>query len=193
MANFPVNPFRFLPEGMTVDDGPQERLVRGHMAVPPEAPLFHGEYAIAVANWHVPDLLRPEMLEELVNILGYDHHIKIRSARSSPFGIGLIKFSLVVVRDAMVEGDGYDLDGYEVDTRITFVRHDAALNMLGQERWALFLGFPFDYQTYHFIQMACSGFCRLMSWHDPNGDLSRVLVRVWLVDDDLVPRSLIVR
>jgi hypothetical protein len=144
MANFPVNPFRFLPDGMTIDEGPQDRVVRGHMAVPPEAPLYHGEYAIAVANWYVPDLLRPEMLEELVNILRYDHHIDVRSARSSPFGIGLIKFRSVVVRDAMVEGNGYDLHGYEVDTHISFVRHDSALNMrhlvLGQERWVLFLG-----------------------------------------------------
>jgi hypothetical protein len=106
MANFPINPFWFLPEGMTIDDDPQGGVVHRHMVVPPEAPLYHGEYVIAFANWHVPDLLKLEMLEELVNILRYDHHVDIRSARSSPFGIGLIKFRSVVVRDAMVDGTG---------------------------------------------------------------------------------------
>jgi hypothetical protein len=63
MANFAVNPFRFVPGGLTLDDRP----VPVHMVVPVEAPLFHGDYSIAVANWDVPD-----MLEDLVSLLRYD-------------------------------------------------------------------------------------------------------------------------
>jgi hypothetical protein len=57
------NPFSFVPEGLTLDDRP----IRVHMVVPVEAPLFHGAYTIAVANWDVPN-----MLEDLVSLLRYD-------------------------------------------------------------------------------------------------------------------------
>lgn len=50
-----------------------------------------------------------------------------------------------------------------------------------------------DYQTEHYIGVACASFGRLILWHDPNGNPSHVLVRVWLMDEALVPRSLIVR
>uniref|UniRef100_A0ACD5X0M9 Uncharacterized protein n=1 Tax=Avena sativa TaxID=4498 RepID=A0ACD5X0M9_AVESA len=179
MAYFPVNPFCFVPDGLTLDDGPADRLVRAHLAVPADASLFHCDTAIDVANWEVPDLMRPEMLEDLVSLLRYDQHVVIRSAHSSPFGIGLLRFENVIVRDAIIDGPGYELDE---DTHISFVRHGAALilrtHVLGQERWVLFLGFPLDYRTKSFITTACAGFGRLILWHEPNGNLSRVLARV---------------
>jgi hypothetical protein len=147
MANFPINPFRFLPDGMIVDDGPTNRVIRAFMALPAEPPAYHGEYAIAVADREVADLERPALLNTLVTRMTYNHNIDVQNVRSSPFGIGLFRFGSVLVRDTMVEGHGFQVDEA---TRVTFVRHDEALNRrlapIGQERWVLFLGFPLDFQ-----------------------------------------------
>jgi hypothetical protein len=194
MANFPINPFRFLPDGMIVDDGPTNRVIRAFMALPAEPPAYHGEYAIVVADREVADLERPALLNTLVNRMRYNHNIDVQNVRSSPFGIGLFRFGSVLVRDTMVEGHGFQVDEA---TRVTFVRHDEALNRrlapIGQERWVLFLGFPLDFQTDAIIAQACISFALSLLWHDPSGNGSRVLVRVLLMDEALVPRSLILR
>jgi hypothetical protein len=39
MATFPVNPLAFLPDGMTIDQGPLDRKVRTDLVVPAIAPL----------------------------------------------------------------------------------------------------------------------------------------------------------
>jgi hypothetical protein len=143
MANFPVNPFRFVPEGLIIDDGPADRVVRSHVALPAEAPSYHGEYAIAVTDRQVAELERPALLSRLVDLLRFNHNVEVHSARSSPFGIGLFRFGTVMTRDTIVEGHGFQLDEA---TRVSFVRHDEALNYrrtpAGEERWILLIGFP---------------------------------------------------
>ncbi|KAM0854499.1 hypothetical protein ACQ4PT_050385 [Festuca glaucescens] len=110
MANFPTNSFRFIPDGMIVDDGPINHVIRAYMALPAEPPAYHGEYAIAVADREVADLERPALLTTLVNLMRYNHNVDIQNVRSSPFGIGLFRFGSVLTRDTMVEGHGFQVD-----------------------------------------------------------------------------------
>ena len=82
------------------------------------------------------------------------------------------------------------------ETTFSFVRHDEGLNMrlpvFAYEAWVLFLAFPPDYLTEHYINKAVSHFGKLILWHRPNESKSRVLVRVLLKNTSLVPCSLIV-
>jgi hypothetical protein len=49
MANYPCNPFAFVPDGMAIDHGPQNRRVRCDLAISAVPPLNHDSYAIAEA------------------------------------------------------------------------------------------------------------------------------------------------
>jgi hypothetical protein len=47
MATFPINPLAFLPDGMTIDQGPPDRKVRTDLVVPAIAPLQNDRVLIA--------------------------------------------------------------------------------------------------------------------------------------------------
>ncbi|KAM0922039.1 hypothetical protein ACQ4PT_006447 [Festuca glaucescens] len=50
MANYPCNPFAFIPNGLAIDHGPQNRRVRCDLAVSAVPPLNHDNYAITETN-----------------------------------------------------------------------------------------------------------------------------------------------
>jgi hypothetical protein len=54
MANFPVNPLAFLPNGMTIDQGPADRKVRSMLVVDPVPPLQHDSVLIIETNRFIP-------------------------------------------------------------------------------------------------------------------------------------------
>ena len=53
----------------------------------------------------------------------------------------------------------------------SFVPHDEGLNMRTcsseYSAWILFLAFPMDYQTDHYVNKAVSTFAKLDLWHMP--------------------------
>jgi hypothetical protein len=58
----------------------------------------------------------------------------------------------------------------------------------------MFLNFPLDYQTDYWIEKAVALFGQLLVWHSVNqnhDNHARVLVKVWLMSDALVPRSFV--
>jgi hypothetical protein len=60
----------------------------------------------------------------------------------------------------------------------------------------MFLNFPLDYQTDYWIEKAVALFGQLLVWHSVNqnhDNHARVLVKVWLMSDALVPRSFVMR
>ena len=54
MANFPVNPLAFLPDGMTIEQGLADRKVRSDLVVNSIPPLRHDNVVIAEANHFIP-------------------------------------------------------------------------------------------------------------------------------------------
>ena len=79
----------------------------------------------------------------------------------------------------------------------SLVPHDEGENMrlcpFQYVAWILFLAFPMDYQTDHYINKAVSCFGKLELWHRPGQSKERVLVRAIVSDIALVPHSLVVR
>ena len=57
--------------------------------------------------------------------------------------------------------------------------------------WVLFLEFPMDYQTDHYINKVVSCFGKLDLWHRPGQNKERVLVRVIISNIAQVPHSLV--
>jgi hypothetical protein len=190
MANFPVNPLAFLPEGMTVDHGPPDRKVRTNLVVPAVAPLHNDRVLIAETNRFIPIQHRDQMREDLRDLLVEDGHI-VRYFDDHPFGLGVYTFPDTITAD-VVAGLTYELD--EVTT-INFVKHNEEKNMrlttFGRETWLLYLGFPLDYQTAQYIHSAVEDFGLLSIWDNPRGNKKFVLVKAWIVDPKFVPKSLV--
>ena len=91
-----------------------------------------------------------------------------------PLGVGIFGFADSITRDAVV-GTTFELDEDEenIYTVISFVPHDAALNMrlttFGPQIWLLYIGFPQDYQTSHYMHKSVDKFGELVTWHNPRG------------------------
>jgi hypothetical protein len=195
MANYPCNPFAFVPDGMAIDHGPLNRRVRCDLAISAVPPLNHDSYAIAETNLDVPIQQRFHARRELRRMLRHDG-FQVSSMEDYAIGLGLFSFVNHFVRDVVV-GRTYTIDDW---LEATFVRHDEALNMrpatLGQAKWVMFLNSPLDYQTDHWIERAVALFGQLLVWHSfsqNHDNHARVLVKVWLMSDALVPRSFVMR
>jgi hypothetical protein len=124
MANFPINPLAFLPEGLTVDHGPADRKVRTDLVVSPNAPLQNDKVLIAETHRFIPIHLRYQLHHDLRNLLeeggyhvtAFDDHL---------FGLGSYTFAHTLAADT-VRDLTYELDEITI---VIFVKHNAAKNI----------------------------------------------------------------
>jgi hypothetical protein len=119
MANFPVNPLAFLPEGMTIDHGPADRKVRTNVVVNPISPLQHDNVVIAEPSRFIPIQLREDMREEIVNMIT-EAGFTVTAFDDRPLGLGVFTMIDMLAADGVV-GTNFQLDD---ETVITFVKHD---------------------------------------------------------------------
>ena len=197
MANFPINVIPYLPPGMTVELGPPDRRVRDDMVVGPIPPLRHDFLAIAEANRDIP-FHRKAALRHIIEGLLHESEFFPTEVGDHPLGVGIFGFPNTLIRDAVV-GTTFELDEEEFDEPvvISFVPHDAALNMrltsFGPEIWLLYIGFPYDYQTQHYMHKSVDKFGQLVEWHNPRGDRRFVLLKVRVIHLKFVPKSMVLR
>jgi hypothetical protein len=192
MANFPVNPLPLITAHATIEDGPEDRIQRS-MLVVGDPPLAHEECAIVLVNPPISDNLRRSTLTRIVNIIEGDFHLNVVQAEINALGVGLVTFDSPEIRDLMVRESPQTLDE---ESTFSFVNHDEGINqrlpVFEYEAWVMFLSFPADYLTDHYVNKAVSLFGKLILWHNPSESKSRVLVKVLLKNLGLVPRSLLV-
>lgn len=196
MANFPAVPFRYVPEGAALERGPAHRLARKTIVVD-DPPLSHDRYALVTVSPAIPDHRKELVLQDILAILRDDFHLIIPDAFVYPIGIGMVAFEDVFIRDAYIRESPHQLDPFDDNVTFSLIPHDEGENMrlcpFQYVAWILFLAFPMDYQTDHYINKAVSCFGKLELWHKPGQNKERVLVRVIINDIALVPHSLVVR
>ena len=113
-----------------------------------------------------------------------------------PLGIAIFGFPDLVIRDVVV-GTTFELDEDEgnLNTVVSFVPHDAALNMrlttYGPQVWLLYISFPHDYQTSHYIHKSVDKFGELITWNNPRGDRKVVLIKARVLSLSRVPKSFV--
>ena len=130
MANYPVNVVPYIPTGMTIELGPQDRVVRGDMAVHLVPPLNHDFLAIAEVNGHVPHHQKAALREVITGLL-HESHFFPSEVDDHPLGIAIFGFANPLVRDNVV-GTTFEIDAKvegDMNTIVSFVPHDEALNM----------------------------------------------------------------
>jgi hypothetical protein len=191
MATFPVNPLAFLPEGLTIDQGPADRKVRTDLVVPPNAPLQNDKVAIAEMNRFIPIHLRQQMRDDLRDLLE-EAGQHVSEFDDHPFGLGVYTFTHTLAADTVV-GLTFELD--EITT-VNFVKHNEAKNMrltsFGRPTWILLLGFPLDYQTTSYICSVVEDFGLLSVWDNPRGNNKFVLVKVHVAHPKFVPKTIVI-
>ena len=192
MANFPVDPLPFLPGLVAVDRGPVDRLQRCHVMVG-APPLQNDEFAIIQVDWDILEGDKQEVLDEVCIILG---HLNAAVSYQSvcPLGVGLISFSSAAVRDQIIAASPHPLDSM-ADATFSVIPHDEGLNMrspvFAREVWMMMVLFPLDYQTDYYVNKVVSLFGGLVLWHNPRRNKVRVLVKVLIKEDRLVPYSVV--
>ena len=195
MANYPLNIVPYLPPGMTIELGPADRKVRADMVVGPIPPLRHDFLAIAEANRFIPQHQKEALRDTIQGLLHESHYFPIEIS-DHPLGVGIFGFVNSVVRDTVV-GTTFELDEFQAEEHIviSFVPHDAALNMrlttYGPQVWLLYIGFPHDYQTSHYIHKSVDKFGELITWNNPREDRKVVLIKARVLSLSRVPKSFV--
>lgn len=134
---------------MTIKLGPADRKVHDDMVINPNPPLCHDFLAIMEVDHFVP-FHRKAALRHTIESLLHESHYFPTEVDDHPLGIGIFGYVDSVARDVVV-GTTFELDEDEdnLHTVISFVPHDAAINMrrttYGPQIWLLYIGFPNDY------------------------------------------------
>ena len=148
------------------------------MAVNPIPPLNNNFLAIAEASRFVPLHLREDLRNTIEGLLHESFHHTIESS-DHPLGVGMFAFANSFIRNTAVNTT-FQLD--DEDLVISFVRHNAALNMCnttyGPELSLMYIGFSDDYQTDFYLQRSVDDYGRLITWNHPNVERYVVLIKV---------------
>ena len=133
-----------------------------------DPPLNHDRYAIVSVDPPVPDHLKEYWLAEVCRIIvGYLEY-ELLDDFIYPLSIGCVVFADMESRDAAIREGPHALTD---DSTFSLVPHDEGLNMrvpaFEHEVWIMFLAFPMDYQTEHYIHKVVSTFGKLLVWPRP--------------------------
>lgn len=178
--------------------GPADRVVRGDMAVHPVPSLNHDFLVIAEVNRHVPFHQKAALRQVITGLLHESNFIPTE-IDDHPLGIAIYGFEDPLMHDNVV-GTTFEIDAEvegDMNTIVSFVPHDEALNMrlttLGPDVWILYVGFPYDYQTYHYLDRSVDHFGSLLHWYNSRGDRKFVLIKAKVIHLRLVPKSIVIR
>ena len=158
-----------------------------------DPPLNHDRYAIVSVNPPVPDHQKEFWLAEVCRIIVGDLEYELLDDFVYPLGIGCVVFADMESRDAAIREGPHALSE---DSTFSLVPHDESINMrmpaFEYEAWVMFLAFPMDYQTEHYVHKAVSHFGKMLAWPRPGQNKARVLVKCHIKDVAEVPHSLVI-
>jgi hypothetical protein len=191
MANFEVDPFPFVPEGMNMEEW--ARPARGRISDAANPPRRHDKYAIVSI---LPPLLLEQLHEVIDEVVGYFVNVQqvhIKSCCPSPLGMCLIQFSTAIARQAMINISPLQLDA---DRELTVVEHDKGFNLRNspftRTCWIMFLAFPLYFHTREIILRVVGLLGSVVTWTNNSRFRSRILLRCRVTFISRIPRSLII-
>lgn len=93
MANFAINPTRFIPHGLETQDGGEQRLQRIVTHLPGAFRRRHEEYAIAITDAMLPPHQAANLMYATRDYIEGEMHLQVRSFCRHPDGIGLFQLT----------------------------------------------------------------------------------------------------
>ncbi|KAM0930964.1 hypothetical protein ACQ4PT_000663 [Festuca glaucescens] len=173
MANFPVDPHRFVPAGFHVLEpwGADERPARLYVTAPAAPPKRHESWVIAQVAPRPEGAEIDEVLNQVHDHIEQHLHWDVVSFAESAVGLGLFHMADSAIRDLLVAQPPHELGHGRM---LSFVRHDEGENFRAtvytRLSWLMMLNMPFDYRTEEFIRDAVAKFGKMRGDESPEPD-----------------------
>ena len=194
MANFAIDPRRFFPSVMILEDGGQHRRARRTVCVSGGIVKRHEDYAIAITEAQLTPAQQLQLMHLTRDYIEIEVRKNVLYFAPHPNGVGIYQLRDPCQRDTLVVTSPHWIGGHEV----RFVKHDETpMNVCNspytRKSWLLLLGYPLDFKDPLILKQVCSVFGQLLFWNSSDHSRARVLVKV-MIDNPLeVPRSLVIK
>jgi hypothetical protein len=195
MANFTIDPAPNIPPAMIVEDGGPNHLARRSVFIRGEVAKTHESYAIAVLHGeeNLSQAQRHQLLHDITHYINVEVQQLVRSFAIHPHGVGIFRLSNATERDVLFTHSPHFIG----NRQISFYPHDEALMnfrkvIFTRKCWIMLLGYPLDLKESIILTQVCAPFAKVLHWNNEDTSLSRVLLKVLIVDTLEVPRSLLI-
>ncbi|CAN6196784.1 unnamed protein product [Urochloa humidicola] len=190
MAEIDIHPERFIPTGMEMEDGGNNRVQQATVCFSGAPIKRHEEFAIATTEEDLGPAQRLAFMHEVRDYIRVVARKQVISFSPHPHGIGIYRLDSACDRDTLV----FNSPHWIGNRQFSFVNHDEAMNcrrsMFARVGWVMLVGYPLDYKEIHFINQACAPFGRVVQWHANDNSTARVLAKVLIDNIARVPRVL---
>ncbi|KAM0903437.1 hypothetical protein ACQ4PT_018658 [Festuca glaucescens] len=182
MANFPVDPHRFVPAGFHVLEpwGADECPARMYVTAAAAPPWRDESWAIAQVLLGPDDGNIDQVLNQVHDHIEDHLHWNAVSFAESVVGLGLLRMADSSIRDLLVAPPPHHLGHGRM---LTFVRHDEGGNFRStvytRLSWIMMLNLPMDYRTEEFLHDSISKFGKITAWQTAPLGMTQNLLVLW--------------
>jgi hypothetical protein len=180
MANFPVDPHKFVPHGFDILEpwGAQDRPARMYLTTTIAPPKRHESWARAQVDPRPEGDDIDQVLNQLHDHMQQNLYWDVISFVESAVGIGLFRMQDSITRDLLVTQPALNIGHGRL---LTFVRHDEGANFRStvytRLSWIMLLDLPLDYGNEEFLREAFAKFGKMRGWIRDDPETARTLVR----------------
>jgi hypothetical protein len=164
MANFPINPHRFVPHGFDILEpwGAQDHPARMYLTATVAPPKRHESWARAQVDPRPEGEDIDQVLNQVHDHIQQNLHWDVLSFAESAVGLGLFRMHDSITRDLLVAQPPLNIGHGRT---LTFVRHDEGANfhstLYTRLRWIMLLDLPMDYRNEEFLHEAFAKFGKM--------------------------------
>ena len=102
MANFRLDPRRFLPAGLDIIDGGLERFPRAFYTASQPPPRMHEQYMVAIVEPEPPAHLVAVRRQQVLHFLTHDLQVMVQSAQTWFQGVGMFEMQNPIIRESFI-------------------------------------------------------------------------------------------
>jgi hypothetical protein len=189
MANVPINPEPFVPNGFEIVHVEGRTAV--HRVVLPRRGRKHEDFAItAITPMPQGQVHFANVRDVLIEFLNTEARVGFKSVQKCPFGQAYIQLDHLRDRDMLVNNSSHVFG----DISISFAKHNEGINWrrthLNRECWILMVGPPLDNWSTEDVTAIVCKFGRLIIWENDANYKGRILAKVRCSELREIPKSI---
>ncbi|KAM0847559.1 hypothetical protein ACQ4PT_054943 [Festuca glaucescens] len=192
MANFELDPTRWVPLGHQIIDGGSTRLPRTFYTPSVTPPRRHDNICTAIMMPPPPPAEEEAWREQVPLFIIQQLQHAVDDVQPCLFGLGFYRLRSPAARFALVDHGPYEV---ALDVFVRFVNHDDRDNHRAvqgyRKGWLMFLGIHLDYRNEYDIANVEASFGKYHYWHHEDEVLERTLVYASFPSLALVPRDVV--
>ncbi|KAM0835430.1 hypothetical protein ACQ4PT_062941 [Festuca glaucescens] len=192
MANFEVDPARWLPLGHHIIDGGPTHLPRTFYNPSVNPPVRHGNFLVAVLEPAPPAADEGAWRDHVRGFIRQHHQRAVEIFQPCLFGIGLYELRSAAAVNALLQQDPFEIGA---DVFVRFVPHNDRPNHRAvqgvRSGWLMVLCIPLDFRNDYDIANVVAAFGKYHSWHQDDIIKERTLIQATFDSPALVPRDIV--